>query len=136
MSEKPTAAFVVSLIAGILILGGAIFIMAFASALGGILGGLGGGAAGTILLVYGAVGLIFALLVLIGAIMLWMKPQSHVAWGVVILLFSLFSIITGGGFIIGLILGLVGGILGIVWKPPVPMQPGMAPPMPPGMPPQ
>jgi len=68
--------------------------------------------------------------------MLWMKPQQHVMWGVVVLLFSLFSIITTGGFFIGLILGLIGGILGIAWKPPAPMAPGMAPPMmPPSMPP-
>ena len=136
MSEKPTAGFVVSLIAGIFILLGAIFMMVLSSMIGGFALGVGAGAAAGIFLIYGAVGLIFAILVLVGAVMLWMKPQSHVAAGVIILLFSLFSIMSGGGFIIGLILGIVGGILGIVWKPPAPMAPGMMQPMPPSMPPQ
>jgi len=136
VSEKPTAGFVVSLIAGIFILLGAIFMMVLSSMIGGFALGVGAGAAAGLFLIYGAVGLIFAILVLVGAVMLWMKPQSHVAAGVIILLFSLFSIISGGGFIIGLILGIVGGILGIVWKPPAPMAPGMMQPMPPSMPPQ
>lgn len=73
---------------------------------------------------------------LVGAILLWANPRMHVGAGVIVLLFSIFSLIIGGGFIIGFILGLVGGILGIVWKPPAPMAPGMAPPMmPPSMPP-
>ena len=134
MAEKPTAAFVLSLIGGIFILLGAIVVMALASVIGSFMV-LGGGDP-NIVYIYGAVGLIFAILVLVGAVMLWMKPQQHVAWGVVVLLFSLFSIITTGGFFIGLILGLIGGILVIVWKPPAPMAPGMAPPMmPPSMPP-
>ena len=134
MAEKPTAAFVLSLIGGILILLVAIAIMALMSALSGLM--IGVGANGSLALIYGAVGIIFALIVLVGAMMLWMKPQQHVAWGVIVLLFSLFSIISTGGLFIGLILGLVGGILGIVWKPPAPMAPGMAPPMmPPSMPP-
>jgi len=134
MSEKPTAAFVLSLIGGIFILLGAIAVMVLMSVIGGLM--LGVGPDPNILLIYGAVGLIFALIVLVGAVMLWMKPQQHVVWGVIVLLFSLFSIISTGGFFIGLILGLIGGILGIVWKPPAPMAPGMAPPMmPPSMPP-
>jgi len=136
LSEKPTAAFVVSLIAGIFILLGAIVMMALSSMLGGLALGVGAGAAAGIVLIYGAVGLVFAILVLVGAVMLWMKPKSHVAAGVIILLFSLFSIISTGGFFIGLILGIVGGILAIVWKPPAPMAPGMMQQMPPSMPPQ
>src|SRR6184192_3649584 len=134
MAEKPTAAFVLSLIGGIFILLGAIVVMALASVIGSLM--LIGGGDPNLAYLYGAVGLIFAILVLVGAVMLWMKPQQHVAAGVIILLFSLFSIISGGGFIIGLILGIVGGILGIVWKPPAPMAPGMMQPMPPSMPPQ
>src|SRR3989454_12058676 len=134
MAEKPTAAFVLSLIGGIFILLGAIVVMALASVIGSFMV-LGGGDP-NIVYIYGVVGLIFAILVLVGAVMLWMKPQSHVAAGVIILLFSLFSIISTGGFFIGLILGIVGGILAIVWKPPAPMAPGMMQPMPPSMPPQ
>src|SRR5207245_3524793 len=125
MAEKPTAAFVLSLIGGIFILLGAIVIMALASLIGSFM--IIGGGDPALAYIYGAVGLIFAILVLVGAVMLWMKPQQHVVWGVVVLLFSLFSIITTGGFFIGLIFGLIGGLLGIVWNPPAPMA-SMAPP--------
>src|SRR2546427_5384112 len=125
MAEKPTSAFVLSLIGGIFILLGAIVVMALASVIGSLM--LIGGGDPNLAYLYGAVGLIFAILVLVGAVMLWMKPQQHVMWGVVVLLFSLFSIITTGGFFIGLILGLIGGILGLASKPPATMAPGLAP---------
>ena len=76
------------------------------------------------------------LTILVGSVMMWMNPKSHVAAGVIVLLFSLFSIVIGGGFFLGLILGIIGGILGIVWKAPAPMAPGMMQQMPPSMPPQ
>src|SRR2546427_8968024 len=134
MAEKPTAALVLSLIGGIFILLGAIVVMALASVIGSLM--LIGGGDPNLAYLYGAVGLIFAILVLVGAVMLWMKPQQHVMWGVVVLLFSLFSIITAGGFFIGLILGLIGGVLGVALQAPATTAPGMGPPlMPPHMPP-
>src|SRR5207244_10929327 len=114
MAEKPTAAFVLALIGGIFILLGAIVVMALASVIGSLM--LIGGGDSNLAFLYGVVGLILAMLVLVGAVMLWMKPQQHVMWGVVVLLFSLFSIITTGGVFIGLILGLIGVILGFAWK--------------------
>jgi hypothetical protein len=128
LSEKPTAAFVVSLIAGIFILLNGIVIAAIGALFAVFFPGMG--------ILLAAIGLIFGIIVLIGAVLLWMNPQMHVGAGVIVLLFSLFSIVIGGGFIIGLILGIVGGILGIVWKPPAPMQAGMMQQMPPSMPPQ
>src|SRR5438552_18773710 len=104
--------------------------MVLSSMIGGFALGVGAGAAAGLFLIYGAVGLIFAILVLVGDVKVWMKAQSHVAAGVIILLFSLFSIISGGGFIIGLILGIVRGILRIAWKPSAPMALGMMQPMP------
>lgn len=129
MAEKPTAGFVLGLIGGIFILLNALLIIAAAAIFAG-LSGLPGMPAGAsdIVTIYAAIGLIFALLVLVGAVLMYMRPQQHVMWGVVVLLFSLFSIIIGGGFIIGLILGLVGGILGIVFKPSAPMAAPYAPP--------
>ncbi len=130
MAEKPTAGFVLGLIGGIFILLNALLLIAAAAILSGFSGAIPGMPAGTtdIVTIYAAIGLIFALLVLVGSVLLYMRPQQHVAWGVVVLLFSLFSIIIGGGFIIGLILGLVGGILGIVFKPSMPMAAPYAPP--------
>ena len=128
VAEKPTAAFVLSLIAGILILLNGIVIAALGAILAVFMPGLG--------ILLAVIGLIFGIIVLVGSVMMWMNPKSHVAAGVLVLLFSLFSIAIGGGFFLGLILGIIGGILGIVWKPPAPMAPGMMQTMPPSMPPQ
>src|SRR5947199_217812 len=117
MAEKPTAAFVLSLIGGIFILLGAIVVMALASVIGSLM--LIGGGDPNLAYLYGAVGLIFAILVLVGAVMLWLKPQQHVMWGVGVLPFSLFTIITTPGFFIGLILSLISASLGTArWPPP------------------
>ena len=79
----------------------------------GMMGGLGFG-------MFGILGLIFGVIVIIGAFMLNSKPHEHSTWGTLIVIFSVLSIFGGmmGGFGIGLILGLIGGILGITWKPP------------------
>jgi hypothetical protein len=55
------------------------------------------------------IGLICGTLVLFGAIMLHTKIENRKAWGIVIIVFSIPSVITGGGFIIGFILGIIGG---------------------------
>lgn len=107
--DKPTAAFVLSLIAGILILLNGLLIAVLGALVAVFFFGLG--------LVLAALGLGFGILVLLGAVMMYYKPSQHVTWGVVVLVFSIVSIFIGGGFIIGLILGLVGGILALVWKP-------------------
>ena len=48
-------------------------------------------------------------LVFFAAIMLRFKPENKKAWGILITVFSIPSVITGGGFIIGFILGIAGG---------------------------
>jgi len=108
--DKPTAAFVLSLIAGIFILLNGLVV----AWLGSLFAILGMEEIGIALI---AVGMVFGVVVLLGAIMLYAQPKQHVVWGVIVLVLSLGSIIIGGGFFIGLILGLVGGILGIIWKP-------------------
>lgn len=126
--EKPTAAFVLSLIAAIFILLNGIFIAVIGAMFFAFFPGVA--------ILIAAIGLIFGIIVLVGAILLWTNPNTHVAGGILVLLFSIFSLVIGGGFIIGFILGLVGGILGIVWKPPAPMMPMQQPMQPPMMPPQ
>lgn len=127
--EKPTAGFVLGLIGGILILlEGLLFVViaSMASSIGGLVGmpiDFGG-----LFMALAAIGLIFALIVIVSSVMLYMKPASHVMWGIILLLFSIFSFIIGGGFYLGAILGLVGGILGIVFKPAMPMAAPYAPP--------
>src|SRR5256712_4391617 len=117
VAEKPTAAFVLSLLAGIFILLGGALLAAIGAAIFAFVPAVG--------LVFGVVGLVFGILVLVGAVMLYTHPDQHVTWGVIILVFSILSIFTAlGGFLIGLILGIIGGALAIAWKPRAVMFPG------------
>ncbi len=134
--EKPTAAFILSLVAGVFILlgGGALSMMAsyigqYGNQYGyGMMGrnwgwggmmGTGFGMWGFAFGAMGVLGIIFGVIVIISAIMLNSKPEQHSTWGSLIVLFSVLSIFGSamGGFGIGLILGLIGGILAITWKP-------------------
>jgi hypothetical protein len=123
--ERPTAAFLLSLAAGVfIVLGGGLMSM-----LGyGFMGMMnrygwnrwGYGMMGFAVGVMGFLGLVFGAIVIISAFMLNSKPKEHTTWGTLIVIFSALSIFGSamGGFGIGLILGLIGGILGITWKPP------------------
>jgi hypothetical protein len=130
--EKPTAAFILSLVGGVFILlcGGMMsMIGSYIGQYGwGMMGGYGGwggmmgpgfGMMGFAFGALGVLGLIFGAIVIISAIMLNSKPEQHSTWGTVIIIFSVLSIFGSamGGFGIGLVLGLIGGILAITWKP-------------------
>jgi hypothetical protein len=129
--ERPTAAFILSLLGGIFILlGGGMWgiIGSFMGSYGfsGMMGfygrrrGMMGSAFGMMGLAFGLVGLVFGAIVIISAVMLNKKPEEHNTWGTLIIVFSVLSIFGGmSGFGAGLILGLVGGILAITWRPPV-----------------
>jgi hypothetical protein len=65
--------------------------------------------------VVGVIAIVFAIIVLFGAYLMY-KPGKQVAGGVIVLVFSVLSIITGGGWLIGLILGVIGGILALLKK--------------------
>jgi hypothetical protein len=134
-TEKPTAAFVLSLIAGLLIvLGGAVRSMIGFYWFGGMMGSfwgrrggmmgypgfgmMGFGMMGGLGFMIGIVGLVFGVLIIVSALMLNGKPDGHMTWGTLIVIFSALSVFGGmGGFGIGLILGLIGGVLAITWKP-------------------
>ena len=127
-----------SLIGGIIILLWGVVIAFVASMLGSLGASFGVPEAGTmagIVGLYGLIGVILGLLVIIFGAFMYAKPQQHVVWGVLVLIFSILSFFGGAGLYLGLILGLVGGILGIVWKPSAPMMaaPPMAPPPTPPM---
>lgn len=140
--QKPSAAFVLSLIGGIFILLGGGAMAMFGSWIGkygyGMMGGYGGWGGmmgygypgygygygmmnelGYGFGIIGILGLIFGAVVIISAFMLNSKPEQHSTWGTMIVVFSVLSIFGSamGGFGVGLILGLIGGILGITWKP-------------------
>lgn len=113
MAEKPTVAFVLALIGGIIVI-----IVPFLEILRRVVRQdviglfIGGG------LVEFILGVVWGTLMIVGAIMLYAQPQHHLRWGIIVLVFSVLSWIgAAGGLVIGFMLGLVGGILGIVWKP-------------------
>jgi len=129
VEEEPTAAFILSLVGGILTILGALFTVGMASPWRGMMhswgfpmgGGMmwwGGGFIQGVFLGMGILGLIFGIVVVISALLLNSNPGEHTKWGTLILIFSLLSIMGGmGGWLIGLILGVVGGVLAITWKP-------------------
>ncbi len=128
-AERPTTAFVLSLVGGVFILlSGGVMSTIGSFGFGGMMGfgGMGGmmgpgfGMMGwTGFGLFGILGLIFGAIVVISAIMLNSKPQEHATWGTLIVLFSVLSIFGGamGGFGVGLILGLIGGVLALTWNP-------------------
>ncbi len=128
--EKPTAAFLLSLVAGIFILLGAALVSLMGYGFMGMMSRFGNGGRGYGMMGQGfgmmgygfgmlaIVGLIFGAIVIISAYMLNSKPQEHTTWGTLIVIFSVISIFgSAGGFGVGLILGIIGGVLAITWKP-------------------
>jgi hypothetical protein len=129
--EKPTAAFLISLVAGIFILLGAALMSLVGYGFMGMMNRYGSGARGYGMMGQGfgmmgygfgilaIVGLVFGAIVIISAYMLNSKPREHTTWGTLIVIFSVISIFgSAGGFGVGLILGIIGGVLAISWKPP------------------
>lgn len=125
--QKPTAAFVLSLLSGIiLVLFGVICSIWFSNWPWGWMGGMMGWWSGYgpmmgltgFVLVMNILGIIFGVVIIVSALMLYREPNQHQLWGILILVFSAISVVSCmGGMGIGLVLGVIGGILAIVWKP-------------------
>jgi len=122
--EKPTGAFITSLLGGLLIIfnGLTVIIMSRVWNIFSVLRypyfGVVRRLAFRLLLGIGILDLISGIIVVISSIMLNLEPENHVKWGTLILIFSVLSIFGGiGVYGIGVILGVVGGLLAITWKP-------------------
>lgn len=63
--------------------------------------------------IYGIVGIVSGLLVIIAAFMLGNRPAEHVTWGAMILAFSIISFVDSGGIIVGAAFGIVAGALAL-----------------------
>jgi len=128
-NQKPAAAFILSLLSGI-------FIIFFSAVCGlwwswwppmGWMGGMmreewqehmRGWNLEAMAYTMGIVGIIFGIMIIVAAIMLYMNSERHELWGALIIVFSVLSILgCMGGFGIGLIFGIIGGILAVLWKP-------------------
>ncbi len=104
MGEEPTAAWILSLIGGILGLIGSLYIAVAGTALLAVLGPL---AALSIIFWWFVIAHI---IILVGAFQIKSGEPSKVrTWGILVLIFSIL-----GGFNI---LSLIGGILALTWKP-------------------
>ncbi len=129
-NEVPTASFILSLIAGLLILAGVGMMTTFSfgtpyyGMMGGYYGMMGGyygmmqgfGYGGWFYLA-AAVGLISGIVILIGAILIYTQPGRASTWGLFVLVFSILSFFGMGGFFLGAILGIVGGVLALSSRP-------------------
>jgi hypothetical protein len=118
LSETPTKAFKLALTSGILILINAVLLGVVAKWFIGIMPTLPGSSGNDPMLLIGlaTVGLIVGVIVLLGALMLQKRPANKKTWGIMIVVFSIPSVIMGGGFIIGFILGIIGGVIAISKK--------------------
>ena len=117
-SGTSTKAFRLSLIAGILIVINTVLLGVAATWFPGIIPTLPGSTGNdtTVLYRLTAIGLILGVLVVLGAVMLHLKPENKKAWGIMIIVFSIPSVITGGGLIVGFILGIIGGAFALSRK--------------------
>jgi len=110
---RPTAAMVLAIIGGLFILLSGIWLAEVGSILSLLTSGLGGG----VLILLGAFGAVLGVLILVLGVLVYIQPQHHVVFGALILLLSIISLTSLGGFILGFILALIAGILALVWKP-------------------
>lgn len=58
------------------------------------------------------------IVLIVGGYLIYRKPESATPWGIAILVASIVSLLSIGGFIIGPILGIIGGILALTRKQP------------------
>ncbi len=109
---KSNKAFKLSLIAGILILANAVLLGAAATWFPWVIPTLPGptgnsdGPFGSLT----AIGLVCGVIVLIGTTLMKGKILTRRISGIMVVAFSIPSVIMGGGFVIGFILGIIGGI--------------------------
>jgi hypothetical protein len=130
MAEKPTAAFILSLIGAVLIIINAFIIAVFTTVAGAILSTVGRtlgaflGRLGGLIFLIGIVGVVIGIIILVGAFMINSEDKTRVTTGsIIVIVFSVTSFLIGGGFIIGSILCIVGGVLGLAWSPKTPPLP-------------
>ena len=121
-TEPPTAAFVLSLLAGLWMLAAGGMMSGFGW--GGMMGGwqgMGGwmwgrGGIRGLGVWWPWFGIFAGIVVLVGAVMLYVKPEQRRSWGVVIVVASALNFLLGMmGFLAGT-LGVIGGVLAMSTK--------------------
>lgn len=119
--EQPTAAFVLSLLAGL-------WMMAGGGMMGSMMGGFGWHGMGGWM--WGRAGItgfwsgmwwpwfsaLAGIIVLTGAVMLYVRPERRSSWGAVILLVSALDLLSGMMGLLAGTLGVIGGVLALGTK--------------------
>ena len=120
--KRAMAGFAISFVAGILIVLGGLVFFALQSIINSIIDFVpmpvqipGIGFAESVFATIGAIGVVMGIIVLVGAFLIYM-PGKEIIGGIIVLIFSIISIVAMGGFFIGMILGIIGGILGLLKK--------------------
>ena len=70
--------------------------------------------AGIALSLLGGIAVAFGVVIIVGAYFIYGRMET--AGGIIVIIFSVLSILVGSGWLIGLILGVIGGILGLLKK--------------------
>ena len=125
MERQPTAAFVLTLLAGLWMLatGGMMYGMGAGFTDGGQYGMWGPGMMHGIMWTVGPgywfpwLGLVAGVGLLIASVFLYNKPEQSRTWGLVILIVSAVSAFVGMGGILAGSLGVVGEALAMTWTP-------------------
>jgi len=122
MEQRPTTAFVLSLLAGLWML-----------STGGMMYGMGPGfmdGGGSMMWGHGMMrtfgpglwvpwfGPAGGIILLIGAVFLYSKPEESRTWGLVILVVAALNVFVGMGGLLAGTLGVIGGALALSWNPP------------------
>jgi len=98
-------------IGGVVIIIGALLTMVF-SGLGAVMWSMM--RAGVFLGTLSIIGLLLGVLIIVAANELGRKKANNSMWLVIALVASIFSMVDGGGFIIGALLAFVGSIIGLI----------------------
>lgn len=107
--NRPTAAFILTLIGGIFVLLGGIVVTIFGALFTFFLLDIGA--------LFGLIGIISGVLLILAGVMMNSTDQSRVrTWAIIALVFSIIGGFGGGGFGIGSLLAFIGSILGLVYK--------------------
>jgi hypothetical protein len=114
-TEQPTVAFVLSLLAGLWMLGAGGMMGGFGW--GGMMGGwMWGRGLGRFGVLWPWFSVFAGIVVLIGAVVLYVKPQQRRGWAVVVLVASALYFFVGMGGLLAGALGVIGGVLALSTK--------------------
>lgn len=114
--ERPVGAFVLSLLAGIWMVGVGLMMYRWAGATSWMWGhGMMGGYLGWGRMPW--LGLIFGIVVTVGAIAIYLRPDKASGWGITILVASAVNVLFGMGGLLAGLLGIAGGAWAIAWRP-------------------